>query len=139
MRIRRRECFGVDVSGCGLGVLPIGGHAVSSAAVAARNRAEQGQALIVGIGSLYFFAVVDAARSGLRLSGARDERGYENGGHNGSQGLYPLRLAPVFFATSATILPAAASISASVRVFSRGCKVTEMATDFMPSGMPLPS
>ncbi len=85
--IRRRECFGVDVSGCGLGVLPIGGHAVSSAAVAARNGAEQGQALIVGVGSLYFFAVVDAARSGLRLSGGRDERGYENGGHNISQGL----------------------------------------------------
>jgi hypothetical protein len=53
--------------------------------------------------------------------------------------LYPLRLAPVFFVTSATILPAAASISASVRVLSRGCKVTDMATDFLPSGMPLPS
>jgi len=53
--------------------------------------------------------------------------------------LHPLRLAPVFLATSATILPAAASISASVKVFPRGCKVTDMATDFLPSGMPLPS
>ena len=52
---------------------------------------------------------------------------------------HPLRLAPVFLATSATILPATASISASVKVLSRGCKVTPIATDFLPSGMPLPS
>ena len=53
--------------------------------------------------------------------------------------LHPLRLAPVFFVTSAMILPAARSISDSVRVFPRGCRVTEIATDFLPSAMPLPS
>jgi hypothetical protein len=53
--------------------------------------------------------------------------------------LHPLRLAPVSFVTSAMILPAARSISDSVRVFPRGCKVTEIATDFLPSAMPLPS
>jgi hypothetical protein len=54
--------------------------------MAAGNRTEHGQALIVGVGRLNFFAVVDAARSGVRMSGSRDQRGYENGGQNGSQG-----------------------------------------------------
>jgi hypothetical protein len=63
-RIRRRDHFGMGVSGCGLGVLPIRGQAVSIGAVAAGNRAEQGQALIVGVRSLNFFTVVDGARSG---------------------------------------------------------------------------
>ena len=46
---------------------------------------------------------------------------------------------PVFLLTSATILPASASISSSVMVFSRGWIVTAMATDFLPGSMPLPS
>ena len=86
-RIRRRGHPGMGVSGCCPGVLPIRGHAISSGAVAASNRAEQGQALIVGVGRLNFFAVVDAARSGFRLSGGRGQSGYENGGENGSQGI----------------------------------------------------
>ena len=52
---------------------------------------------------------------------------------------YPRKTAPVFFVTSATTLAATASISTSVRVFSRGCKVTATPTDFLPSGMPTPS
>ena len=40
---------------------------------------------------------------------------------------------PVRLPTSATILAASASISASVMVLSRGCKVTAMAIDFLPS------
>ena len=51
---------------------------------------------------------------------------------------YPLNDPPVFFVTSATILPATCSISTSVKVFSRGCKVTATPTDFLPCGMPAP-
>ena len=46
---------------------------------------------------------------------------------------------PVRLPTSATILAASASISASVMVLSRGCIVTAMAIDFLPGSMPLPS
>jgi hypothetical protein len=46
---------------------------------------------------------------------------------------------PVRLLTSATILPASASISSSVIVFSRGCSVTAMATDFLSASIPLPS
>ena len=53
--------------------------------------------------------------------------------------LHPRKVAPVFLVTSATTLPITASISVSVKVFSRGCKVTLTATDFLPSGMPVPS
>jgi hypothetical protein len=49
---------------------------------------------------------------------------------------YPRKAAPVFFPTSATIFATTASISASVRVRSRGCNVTAMATDLWPSGTP---
>ena len=48
------------------------------------------------------------------------------------------RLAPVLFDTSATIFDIAASISASVRVRSRGCRISWMAIDFAPSGRPSP-
>ncbi|MGH6853290.1 MAG: hypothetical protein ACREDJ_08890, partial [Methylocella sp.] len=80
MRFRRRGHFGMGGSGCCLGVLPIRVHAVSGGAVAAGDGTEQGQALIVGVRRLNFFAVVDAARNGFRLSGDRGQRGYENGG-----------------------------------------------------------
>jgi hypothetical protein len=82
-RIRRHGHFGMGVSGCCFGVLPIRVDAVS---VAAGNRTEHGQALIVGVSCLNFFAVVDAARRGIRLSGDRNKRGYEEGSQNGSQG-----------------------------------------------------
>ena len=49
------------------------------------------------------------------------------------------KVPPVFFVTSATIFAATASISWSVRVFSRGWIVTAIAIDFLPSSMPLPS
>lgn len=55
-----------------------------------------------------------------------------------SERSYPRRTAPVFFPTSATMRPMAASISASVSVRSVGCKVTVIATDFAPSGRPAP-
>jgi len=85
-RIPRHCHVGMDVSGCRLGVLPIRIDAVSGDAVAASEGTEQGQALIVGVRRLNFFAVVDAARSGFRLRRDRDQRGYENDGQNGSQG-----------------------------------------------------
>jgi hypothetical protein len=85
-RNRRRGHSGICVSGCCLGVLAIRVHALSGGAVAAGQGTEQGQALIVGVRRLNFFAAVDAARSGFRLSGDRDQRGYEKGGQNGSQG-----------------------------------------------------
>ena len=46
---------------------------------------------------------------------------------------------PSFASTSAMILAATASISASVSVLSRGCRVTARAIDFLPAGMPVPS
>jgi len=45
---------------------------------------------------------------------------------------------PVLLDTSARIFAIAASISASVRVRSRGCRITWMAIDFEPSGRPSP-
>src|SRR5690606_23745303 len=45
---------------------------------------------------------------------------------------YPRISPPVTRLTSATIFLATASISGSVRVCSRGCSVTSMATDFLP-------
>lgn len=52
---------------------------------------------------------------------------------------YPRSAPPVRLATSATILAASASISASVMVRSRGWRVTAIATDFLPGAMPCPS
>ena len=52
---------------------------------------------------------------------------------------YHRNTAPVFFATSPTILAETASISTSVSVFSVGCRVTAMATDFLSGSMPVPS
>ncbi len=46
---------------------------------------------------------------------------------------------PVAFATAATTLAQAASISASVNVRSRGWKVTSMASDFLPASILSPS
>jgi hypothetical protein len=82
--IPRRGHPGICISGCCVGPLVIRAHAISGGA--AGEGTEQGQALIVGVRRLNFFAVVDAARSGVRLSGDRDQRGNENGGQNGSQG-----------------------------------------------------
>jgi len=48
------------------------------------------------------------------------------------------RTASVRLDASATIFDIAASISASVRVRSRGCRITWMAMDFDPSGKPSP-
>ena len=56
-----------------------------------------------------------------------------------SRQLYARNTPPVRLPTSATILPATASISSSVSVFSRGCNVTAIAIDFLPGSMPLPS
>src|SRR5262249_13060 len=46
---------------------------------------------------------------------------------------------PVAVATAATTFCATASISTSVSVLSLGARRTEMASDFLPSGTPLPS
>src|SRR5262249_33076864 len=49
-----------------------------------------------------------------------------------SQGAHARRAPPVRLLTSATIFVATASISWSVIVFSRGCRVTAIAIDFLP-------
>ena len=85
MRFPRHGHLDMGVSGYCLRVLAIHVRACASPAVAAGHRAEYGQALIVGVGRLNFFAVVDAARSGFRLRGDRGQRGHENDGQNGSQ------------------------------------------------------
>src|SRR5262245_49796360 len=51
----------------------------------------------------------------------------------------PRSTPPVRLPTSATIFAPTASISGSVMVLSRGCKVTAMAIDFLPGSMPVPS
>ncbi len=66
-------------------------------------------------------------RSGSSVGGADPESSHAR------------KTAPVRLPTSATILPASASISWSVIVFSRGCSVTDMAIDFLPGSMPAPS
>ena len=43
--------------------------------MATRYRAEQGQALIIGVRRLNFFAIVDGAGSGFGTSGGRDQDG----------------------------------------------------------------
>ena len=48
-------------------------------------------------------------------------------------------MAPVFFTTLSIIILQIDSISESIKVLFFGCKVTEMATDFFPSGIPSPS
>jgi hypothetical protein len=68
-----------------LGVGAIGCNRVLAAAIptiprdtmAARHRAEYGQALIIGVRRLNFFAFVDAARRGFRTNGGRDQCGGE--------------------------------------------------------------
>lgn len=50
---------------------------------------------------------------------------------------YPLNRPPTFSA-AATMRAERASISASARVFSRGCSTTSMAIDLWPSGTPAP-
>ena len=87
MRIRHHDHFGMGVSWCCFRVLPIRVLAVPGGAMAAGEGTEHGQALIVGVRRLNFFAAVDAARSGFRMSGGRDQRGYENGGQKESQGI----------------------------------------------------
>ena len=52
---------------------------------------------------------------------------------------YPRNTPPVALETAATTLSATASISASVRVSSVGCRRTQMASDFLPSSIPWPS
>ena len=52
---------------------------------------------------------------------------------------YPRSMPPVAFSTAATRRFEKASISASVSVASCGCSVTAIASDFLPSGRPLPS
>lgn len=87
--ILRRGHPGIDISCCCLLILPIRAHAVAGATMTSGGRAEQGQALIIGVGRLNFFAIVDAPRRGFRLSGSPDQRGCEDGGQNESQGFTP--------------------------------------------------
>src|SRR5271166_2905497 len=95
-----------------------------------------GEARVVGKRLLKFRAGrVVLCRCAAR---ARDDPKDEKQERNPRHRFHPRRVAPVFLETSATILAIAASISASVRVRSRGRKVTLIATDFVPSGSPMP-
>lgn len=117
-------------------------HARIAFVVLAPRRAEAGETQIIGVGFLYFFAVVDSARSRPDCCRAkkRDRRDYELQ-RAGADDARPghRSVAPVFLAASATIFAATASISTSVRVFSRGWSVTATPRDFMPVGTPAPS
>jgi hypothetical protein len=54
-------------------VLAAGIPAIACNTMAARHWAEQGQALIIGVRRLNFFAIVDAAGSGFGTSRGRDQ------------------------------------------------------------------
>jgi len=104
-----------------------------------RDGAERREATIVGIGLLDLLAIIDARRRRPQRRGGQAETERHADRYDVSQISHPLKIAPVFSATSATIRPATASISASVSVLSRGCRVTAIAIDFLPSGTPEPS
>src|SRR5258705_13922508 len=74
-----------------------------------------------------------------RKGADRDRGGDADIGRDEAGKAHPRNVPPVFLVTSVTILAAPASISWSVRVFSRGWIVTAIAMDFLPSSMPLPS
>ena len=67
-------------------VLASGVPTIACGTMAARDGPEYGKALIIGVRRLNLFAIVDAARSGDRKSGDRDQRGGENSSQDGSQG-----------------------------------------------------
>ncbi len=104
-----------------------------------RNRAKGGKALIIGIRRLDFLAIVDGAGRGGERRGEEADAQQTEHRHGASKILHPLSVAPVLFWTSAMILAAIASISASVRVLSRGWRVTAIAIDFLPGGISPPS
>jgi hypothetical protein len=60
--------------------------AVARDTMAARHWAEQGQALIIGVRRLNFFAIVDAAGSGFGTSRGRDQDGGKDTVQDKSQG-----------------------------------------------------
>jgi len=95
--------------------------------------------LIIGVSPPEFFTLVDAGGEQLSKQAGRDQCCGKNTVQDKSQDFIHLRLAPVFLVTSAMILPASAlEISASVQGFvSRGCKVTDIATDFYAFRYPL--
>src|SRR5579883_639209 len=101
-----------------------------------RNRTELGETAVIGIRLLDLLAILDRL-CGCNRSRAKASRGCGN--HHARSHIHPLKVAPVLSATCVTIFAATASISASVNVRSRGCKVTAMATDFLPAGTPVPS
>lgn len=67
-------------------VLASGVPTIACGTMAARDGPEYGKALIIGIRRLNFFAIVDAARSGHRTGGGRDQGGGENTVQDKSQG-----------------------------------------------------
>ena len=78
-------------------------------------------------------------RRRLGIGRARRRRGGAAARRQARVNPYARNTPPVRLPTSATILPATASISSSVSVLSRGWSVTAMAIDFLPGSMPLPS
>jgi len=101
-----------------------------------RLRPARGEAGVIGERLLDFRARVAlcSRAGGEKRGGCKGDREERGAVHEGQ----PRSVAPVFFATSATIFAIAASISASLSVRSRGWSVTLMATDFEPSGRPVP-
>lgn len=104
-----------------------------------RDRPEGGKALIISIRRLDFLAIADRAGRGGERRGEKTDAQQTEQRDGASKILHPLSVAPVLFWTSAMILAAIASISASVRVLSRGCRVTAIAIDFLPGGISPPS
>jgi hypothetical protein len=75
-RSRRDLCIGA-ITGCAR-VLAIAIPSLLRGTMATGHRSEDGQALIIGVRGLNFFALVDAARSGTRIGGSCDQGGGEN-------------------------------------------------------------
>ena len=93
------------------------------------GRAKQPGAAPRARGAAGFGSAPRTARNPERSGGCRP---------NQAPSRQALRVPPVAFETWATMRWESASISSSVRVFSRGCTVTSTARDFLPSGTPLP-
>jgi hypothetical protein len=83
---QHRRNLGIGIAGRRAVILAAGIDDITRATMAARHRAKQGQALIIGVRRLNFFALVNSSRNGFRTSGGCDQSGGENTVQDKSQG-----------------------------------------------------
>ncbi len=84
--IRRGRDLGIGTRGCHPLVLIARIGSFPRDTMGARHWPKHGQTLVIGIRRLDFFALINAARSGVRTRGNRDQGGGENTEQGQSQG-----------------------------------------------------